>query len=373
VADAQLWAARRTMPDTAMALTHPATLGADLTQAPSGGEGVGAVTLAEAAAVHPAAAPLAVVTMLGDDVRAALEQQFQPEGSQPFVKLGVSKGLTYTTWYDAPAGTRIRDLRLNGVYVHPLQTYRVAVDAMSLTPAAGFPAIADAENRTPAGATDLSALVDWFGAFGTAAPDVVQRSIGITLPGTDQTFTTGEKIAVELSGLDFTTSEPGAGTAVVSIGGITAGTAAVDRTLVADDDRTGRATVAAVVPSGLRGELPLTVTTSTGTRISTPVTIERGGKQPSLTIAQPRKLVWKYPEPVWMVIRVISDGDTTGEVTLYVDGEYAGSSSIGSNGYSTVGIGYGSMKRGFHTLSATFSGNAETAPSGGPPLPILVR
>ncbi len=55
------------------------------------------VTYKQAANVQPFANTLVNMNLTGAQIKAALEQQWQPTGaSRPFLKLGISKGFTYT-------------------------------------------------------------------------------------------------------------------------------------------------------------------------------------------------------------------------------------------------------------------------------------
>ena len=55
--------------------------------------------------MQPFANGLVNMDLTGAQIKAALEQQWQPGGaSRPFLKLGASKGFTYTSDPDAAAG-----------------------------------------------------------------------------------------------------------------------------------------------------------------------------------------------------------------------------------------------------------------------------
>ena len=62
------------------------------------------LTFKQAADVQPFANTLVNMDLTGAQIKATLEQQWQPAGAaRPFLRLGASKGFTYT--YDAtPAG-----------------------------------------------------------------------------------------------------------------------------------------------------------------------------------------------------------------------------------------------------------------------------
>ena len=88
---------------------NPGGLRADLV-----GQGTSAfprvVTYKDAANVQPFANTLVNEDLTGARIKAALEQQWQPAGSsRPFLKLGISKGFTYT--YDPNRGPGLADHR----------------------------------------------------------------------------------------------------------------------------------------------------------------------------------------------------------------------------------------------------------------------
>ena len=88
------------------------------------GTGTGAfprtLTYKQAADVQPFANTLVNMDLTGAQIKTVLEQQWQAAGAaRPFLKLGISKGFTYTSIpppASAPAGTRgtVTGMWLNG-------------------------------------------------------------------------------------------------------------------------------------------------------------------------------------------------------------------------------------------------------------------
>ena len=63
------------------------------------------LTYKQAANVQPFANTLVNMKLTGAQIKAALEQQWQPAGAaRPFLRLGISKGFTYTYDPRAAAG-----------------------------------------------------------------------------------------------------------------------------------------------------------------------------------------------------------------------------------------------------------------------------
>ena len=236
VADVQLAATEAN--GAQMAFMNPGGLRADLT----GGEG-GVVTYQQAAAVQPFANTLVVADMTGAEVKAALEQQWQPAGSsRPFLKLGASKGVAYTYDPAAAPGEHLTSLTLDGVPVDPATTYKVTVNSFLASGGDNFGAFAT-DVQADSGTVDLQAQVDYFqGVEGAVGPDLGQRAVGITSPdevGTEG-YQVGETITIDLSSLTFSDAT-GPDVLDVALGGDALGQVPLDRTVVDTTDEQGRA------------------------------------------------------------------------------------------------------------------------------------
>lgn len=266
VADVQLWSLNEDQPrGVQIAFMNPGGLRADLA--------AGEVTYKEAADVQPFANTLVTLKLTGAQVKKVLEEQWQPTGaSRPFLKLGVNKELTYTYNPSAPVGSHITEILLNGVPLDPAATYIVGANSFLAAGGDNFATLAQGTNKADSGKVDLESMVDYFAADAdhTIAPDVKQRAVGVLVQG-DGTYAPGETVTVNLSSLDFSRTEPAAGTVVVSFGGQQLATATVDRTYTPTVDEIGKATVSFAVPAGLSGvqrfdiSVPSTGTTSSFT------------------------------------------------------------------------------------------------------------
>jgi 5'-nucleotidase len=91
IADAQL--AATISNDAQIAITNPGGIRADLVVAPSGAEGSGVVTYGEAFAVRPFSNIMQTITLTGAQLKAVLEQQWQPTGTKI---LQISASLHYS-------------------------------------------------------------------------------------------------------------------------------------------------------------------------------------------------------------------------------------------------------------------------------------
>ncbi|MBZ2198231.1 ExeM/NucH family extracellular endonuclease [Occultella gossypii] len=275
VADVQLWAAQRTNPNAQIALMNPGGLRADMTYAASGNEGDGVLTYREAAIVQPFANTLVTTVLTGDQLAQVLEEQWQPDtASRPFLRLGVSAGLTYTYDPDAAAGERILDLSLNGEPIDAAGQYTVVVNSFLASGGDNFATLAEGTNTADSGQSDLVAMVDYMAEFGSASPDYSQRAVGVNwVSDPAAEYAAGDEIALDLSSLAFSAGEPVPAEVVITLGGQQVGTAAVDPAIVDTTDEVGQAQVRVTVPEGLEGTVDLVISDDNGTSVTTTVTV----------------------------------------------------------------------------------------------------
>lgn len=379
VADVHLWAAQQDRPDTQIAFMNPGGLRADMKfTGSSETDPDGNVTYREAAAVQPFANTLTTLTLTGAQVKDVLEQQWQPAGSsRPFLKLGVSQGLFYTFNPDAAVGARITNITLNGAALDPAGSYQVVANSFLAAGGDNFTAFNSGTGKADTGKSDLQSVVDWFKANGSASPDMHQRAVGmaVTAPANPAGYMPGEQITLTLSGLDFTTTEPDAGSVTVTIGDAEVATAPVDSTLTTANDLTGRATVTAAVPAGVSGALKLTVTTGTGTTVSVPITVQAPPKPTIATIVFgiPNTLIAKTSTQVSVTAFVFAaKGTPTGTVTVYDRGKPVGTGTLTTDSHGVITIGLGTLKRGVHLLTVSYDGSTTHLGSKGPAMAVFV-
>ncbi|GAA2992736.1 2',3'-cyclic-nucleotide 2'-phosphodiesterase (5'-nucleotidase family) [Microbacterium terrae] len=267
VADVQKWALNEDGTRAVdVAFMNPGGLRADLA--------AGEVTYAEAAAVQPFANTLVSVDLTGAQLKAVLEEQWQPAGaSRPFLKLGVSAGFTYTYDPAAAKGSHITQMWLDGVEIDPAATYSVGANSFLAAGGDNFTTLGQGVNKADSGKIDLESMVDWFDAFGTATPDLAQRAVGVSVVG-GTTVAAGASVTVNLSSLEFTRGEPAAGTVVVSTGGTELVSAPVVGGYSPTTDEVGTASATFVVPATASGETAFDVTVpSTGTTSAFTLTV----------------------------------------------------------------------------------------------------
>lgn len=261
VADVQLWALEadgtRSVDITFM---NPGGLRADID--------AGDTTYREAANVQSFANTLVTVEMTGAQVKAVLEEQWQPTGaSRPFLKLGVNSELAYTYDPTAAQGSHITEIFLGGAPLDLTATYTVGANSFLGGGGDNFTTFALPEvaaTKADSGKIDLEAMVDYFEAFGSAAPDYGQRAVGV-----DVASLAGGSATLNLSSLEFSTTEPEAGTVTVSLDGVELDTEVVDPSFPSPStfDEIGRATVSFAIPAGATADSQFTITTPVGTEV----------------------------------------------------------------------------------------------------------
>lgn len=267
-----------------MAFINPGGIRTDIRFAGSPmGEGDGVVTYREAAEVQPFANTMNTLSLTGAQIKSILEEQWQPGGaSRPFLKLGVSKGLTYTYDPEAAQGEHITSITFNGAPLDPAAEYTVAANSFLASGGDNFVTFAKGTNVADTGVVDMTSMVDWFKEFETATPGYAQRAVGVQVsePASEQ-FVPGETVTVQLSSLAFTTNEPAPGDVAVELDGKTLATAPVSVEWPADEkdpehayDELGKATVSFALPSDAAGVETLAFTVGeTGTTFAVELTV----------------------------------------------------------------------------------------------------
>jgi 5'-nucleotidase len=151
--------------------------------APSGSEGPGEVTYAEAFAVQPFGNSLVTMTLTGQQIHDLLEQQFQGPTEADWEILHVSDGFTYTWDYDAAVGDKVdpATIMLGGVAIDLGADYRVTVNSFLAGGGDGFSILADGTDRL-GGDLDLDAMVDYMGDNSPVAPPAVNRITVVDAP-----------------------------------------------------------------------------------------------------------------------------------------------------------------------------------------------
>ena len=344
VAEVQRWATSAPESGSAqIAFMNPGGLRQDMVGSPGTPATYPApVTYKQAAVVQPFANTLVNMTLTGAQIRTALEQQWQPTGSQrPFLRLGISEGFTYTYDPAAAAGSRITAMYLDGEQIAAADTFSVTVNSFLATGGDNFGAFAGGTGKRDTGKVDLQAMVDYLGENSPAAPDYTQRSVGVTwAAGSPAEYVAGDTVAFNLSSLAFTTAADTKDAQVsVKLGDTELGTFAVDNTIGTDVfDENGKASVSFALPAGLpAGEQVLTVTgVTTGTTALLPITVSVPDPAVSTTTlsASAKEQTFGTKTPVTFTAKVVLDNGTAaaGTVTFTSGATVLGSSPVSAAG-----------------------------------------
>ncbi|WP_157358007.1 bifunctional metallophosphatase/5'-nucleotidase [Amycolatopsis nigrescens] len=170
IADAQLEATASN--NAQIAITNPGGVRADLTHASSpAGEGDGVVTYGEAFTVQPFANVMQTITLTGANLKAVLEQQFQPSGTRV---LQISKTLKYSYSASAPIGSKVSAITVDGTAVDPNGSYRVSVNNFLASGGDGFTEFTKGTDLA-GGPVDLDALIAYLGAHPAVSPPPADR------------------------------------------------------------------------------------------------------------------------------------------------------------------------------------------------------
>ncbi len=292
VAEAQRWATQsETTGNAQIAFMNPGGLRADMLG--SGSDYPRVLTYQQAATVQPFANTLVNMKLTGAQIKTVLEQQWQPESaSRPFLRLGISKGFTYTYDPGAAAGEHVTGMWLNGTPIDTAASYSVTVNSFLAAGGDNFSELANGANKKDTGQTDLQGMVDFMGAVAKDTPlpvDYSQRSVGVSFPAdAPSSYKPGDSVSFNLSSLAL----GGPGDKVdaevsISIGSNVIGTATVDNTIgTVGNDEYGTASVTVTLPADLpAGVTTLTVTgATTGTKVDLPGILVEAAQPPTSAV-----------------------------------------------------------------------------------------
>jgi len=243
-----------------IAFMNPGGLRADIAS--------GAVTYKQAAAVQPFANTLVVLDLTGAQIRQALEQQWQPGAQRPFLKLGASRGFSYTYDPTGAAGEHITSMSLDGATIADTTTYKVTVNSFLAGGGDSFTAFKQAATKQDSGKVDLEAQVEYFRADNAVRVREDQRSIGVRVSEAPAGgFQPGDSVTVDLSSLVFSNVPDQGGDVSISVGDDVLATAPIVTTVVDGTDEQGTASLTFDVPGAEGTASPAT---ALGRSLATP-------------------------------------------------------------------------------------------------------
>ena len=252
VAEAWLWAMNqpgRTGAD--IGIMNPGGLRSDLFYEPTGAEGPGEVTYAEAYSINPFANTLQTIDITGAQFKTLLEQQWQPEGaSRPFLKLGLSDNVRYTYDADAPVGEKITGIWFNGEPMSPSDTFTVAAGSFLIAGGDNFTVLTEGTNSRDSGQIDSDAFINFLIQNAPVSPSHEKNGVA-TNAVQPVVVSAGGSTSFEVSGIDLTSLGAPANTEFdVYLGETLIGTAAIETVRIDGiPTRDGRSTVNLAVPA----------------------------------------------------------------------------------------------------------------------------
>ncbi|MBF4767007.1 bifunctional metallophosphatase/5'-nucleotidase [Nocardioides agariphilus] len=338
------------------------------------------ITYAQAANVQPFANTLVNMDLTGAQIKAALNQQVQPDAaSRSFLRLGVSKGFEYT--YD-PDTLTVDRMWLNGTPIDLAATYSVTVNSFLSAGGDNFSAFAGGTNKKDTGMVDLQAMVDYMDEFAnTAEGDAPlpisyrQQAIGVDFPDdAPATYRAGSAhVQFDLTSLSMT--EVGAVTddnVTVRLGGTTLGTFPVETvrttpvvlngTAKNTNDESGTASVDVVLPALTPEGTSTLVVEGNNTGTSFEVPVEVSPKAPT-TVAG---AVDQYTYGKEGLLKIAVSRDTAdGDVQVFdANDVLVGTASL-TAGRGTLVLPAKRFKPGVNTLRLEYLGTGFFAPSTG--------
>lgn len=361
IADAQLAATADLGTD--LAIMNPGGIRADLVYAGTGDDDpAGNVTYAEAALIQPFANTLVTLELTGAQLKAVLEQQWQPEGAaRPFLKLGLSEGLEYVYDPDAEPGSHITAITLHGEVVTDEQVLKVVTNSFLASGGDNFGAFVEGANVADSGRIDLDAFVAYIGENSPVAPPTEQRAVGATLsaPADGVAYAPGEQVTAELSSLLFSTGGDTSGEASISLGDEVLGAGELTLQIVDTTDEQGTATVVFTIPEGSAGTQLLTISGPGGTAVELPIEVAESSvpSEPVATRTSASAPLLVFGGTVPYTVTVRTDDGTPAVGTLVIRDGFSTVATVdlaeADAGTATVKL---KLKRGLHLLTAQFGG-----------------
>ena len=166
IADAQLWATSGAGwshgAPAVVSFMNAGGIRADINAGP--------ITYGETFSVQPFANVLVTMDMTGADIDAVLEQQFN--GGNGVLQIPAS--LTYDRSATAAPGSKVSNVRINGVLIDPAATYRVTVNNFLADGGDSFSVFKNGTNRY-VGEIDLDAFARYVEFLGTVNPGPQNR------------------------------------------------------------------------------------------------------------------------------------------------------------------------------------------------------
>lgn len=291
-----------------LGIVNPGGLRADLRYAgntssnPANTDGV--VTYAEANAVLPFVNNIWTVEVTGAQLKAVLEQQWQPDGSsRPFLALGLSDNVRVTQDPTKARGSRITSVVINGSQLDPTEIYTVSTFSFLGTGGDNFTAFTQG---TPAdtGLVDRDLWISYLEDNPGLSPDFARQQV--VESGLPTSVQAGDTVSFGVSKLDLTSLGSPANTSVTAY----LRTPTESYKVGAFPVTGGAATVAFTAPAHVQGTATVTlIAAPSNTTVGLPLT-ELVGKPVTVT-ADSQVITYGEPSPAFTyTVDGLDAGDT---------------------------------------------------------------
>ncbi|WP_166868501.1 ExeM/NucH family extracellular endonuclease [Salinibacterium sp. ZJ70] len=377
IADAQLAATADL--GTQIAIMNPGGVRGSLIYASSGAHDPdGNVTYAEAAAIQPFANTLVTTNLTGAQLKAVLEQQWQPAGEpRPFLKLAFSDGFEVVTDPDRPQGERIIAMSFQGEPVLPDQTFKIVTNSFLAAGGDAFTAFAGGTGTVDSGRIDLDAFVAYIGDNSPVTPRLEQRAVSATLtpPANGTAYQPGEQVTAQLRGLAFSAGGPTTGDAAILSGDEVLGTAPMMFEITDVFDNQGQATISFAIPSGVSGTVPLTITGPGGTAIDLPIEVAQVAPPVRVgTDTSASAPLLSFGGKVTYNVKVTTDDRSkpVGTVTIRDGLKVIATVDVTAADNGKLAVKLPKLSRGIHLLTAQFAGDGFRSSLSWPSIVIVI-
>lgn len=139
----------------------------------------GTVAYRDVANVQPFANTMMTVQLTGAQLKELLEQQWTAsEAGEQKRHLSVSAGFSYTYRPDAPLGSRITSMTLNGSPINPERQYTVATISFLANGGDDLTVFRDGSHHTDTGLNDLEMTIEYFRAQEAAGHVISPPALG---------------------------------------------------------------------------------------------------------------------------------------------------------------------------------------------------
>jgi 5'-nucleotidase len=356
-----------------IAFMNPGGLRADLEG--TNADGSGDLTYRTAANVQPFANELTNMTLTGAQIKQVLEEQWSRDNidnahanipARPFLKLGISKGFSYT-YHEIPDPVHsgatlgvVDQMWLNGKQIDLTKTYSVTVNSFLASGGDNFWELAYGTHQEDTEQTDLQAQVDFMKQYqSTPLPvDYTQHAVRVTFPaGAPATYSAGDTVSFALSSLQMTGPRDTQDTTLTIKDGsnvLGSGIPVTASNSTQPYDDRGNANVSVTLPSGIAGDQVLTVWgDQTGTRAAI---IRVPGVKLNSTLAAADQNA-TYGSPGSLTATVSGVAAPGGQVTYSEGPTTLGAAAVASDGTATLSIPEVTLDAGTHTITASFTGS----------------